>query len=76
LKGFRRRDPSGLSWTILVLVVGFIGADIVRWPWHSAAVCGSFRMAVVNDEQRDRGDVGHVGLEFDGRSAQVHVADG
>jgi hypothetical protein len=33
LKGFRRRDLSGLGWTILVLVVGFIVAGIVRWLW-------------------------------------------
>jgi hypothetical protein len=34
LKGFRRRDLSGRDWTILVLVVGFIVAGIVRWLWH------------------------------------------
>ena len=31
---FRFRDPSGLGWIVLVLVVGFIVAGLVRWLWH------------------------------------------
>ena len=30
----RRRDLSSLGWIVLVLVVGFIVAGLVRWLWH------------------------------------------
>jgi hypothetical protein len=30
----RLRDLSGLGWIVLILVVGFIVAGLVRWLWH------------------------------------------